>query len=364
LGYDSEEEDASASSHIHQVIGEKNDYLIALYGEHLIPQYPKVPRLVELQQGTNDDDVEDNLGEAGEVEQADESHGAGESEQPHEQNGAGQLEEPDEANGAGEPGQHDKSNDAGAVQSEEPDEANGPGESGQHDESNEAGESEQHEKTNGAVQSEEPDEANGAGEPGQHDESNEAGEKREKTNGAVQSEEPDEANGPGELEQTNEADGAGESEQPNEASVQVESEQPINEANVAVDSEQPNEESNHHDDAEGTTDTEEDNNRVGRLEMSRKAAVLSQIQQAERVNKRLARSIKDPLEAGDIARVEDGKMQKKAIVMVAEAILKKSTRTGITYYRYKVCSRYGYIEKTFHRNQLLHDEHLTAAVSA
>ncbi len=336
MGYDSEEEDASASGHIHRVIGEKNDYLIALYGEHLIPQYPQVPRQVEAQRGTNDDDVEDNLGEAGEAEQADESHGAGESEQPHKQNGAGQSEEPDKANGAGE--------------------------QGQHDESNEAGESEQREKTNGAVQSEEPDEANGAGEPGQHDESNEAGEQREKTNGAVQSEEPDEANGPGELEQPNKADGAGESEQPNEASVEVESEQPINEANVAVESEQPNEQSNHHDDAEGTTDTEEDNNRVGRLEMSRKAAVLSQIQQAERVNKRLARSIKDPLEAGDIARVEDGKMQKKAIVMVAEAILKKSTRTGITYYRYKVCSRYGYIEKTFHRNQLLHDEHLTAAV--
>jgi len=34
LGYDSEEEDASASGHIHRVIGEKNDYLIALYGEH------------------------------------------------------------------------------------------------------------------------------------------------------------------------------------------------------------------------------------------------------------------------------------------------------------------------------------------
>ena len=304
LGYDSEEEDASASGHIHRVIGEKNDYLIALYGEHLIPQYPKVPRLVELQQGTNDDDVEDNLGEAGEAEQADESHGAGESEQPHKQNGAGQSEEPDKANGAGE--------------------------QGQHDESNEAGESEQ----------------------------------REKTNGAVQSEEPDEANGPGGSEQPNEVDGAGESEQPNEASVQVESEQPINEANVAVESEQPNEQSNHHDDAEGTTDTEEDDNRAGKLEMSRKAAVLSQIQQAERVNKRLARSIKDPLEAGDIARVEDGKMQKKAIVMVAEAILKKSTRTGITYYRYKVCSRYGYIEKTFHRNQLLHDEHLTATVWA
>jgi hypothetical protein len=62
--------------------------------------------------------------------------------------------------------------------------------------------------------------------------------------------------------------------------------------------------------------------------MSRKAAVLSQIQQAERVNKRLARSIKDPLEAGDIARVEDGKTQKKAIVMVAEAISRKTQGQG------------------------------------
>jgi hypothetical protein len=86
------------------------------------------------------------------------------------------------------------------------------------------------------------------------------------------------------------------------------------------------------------------------------------MQQAERVNKRLAQSIKDPLEAGDIARVEDNKTHKKALVMVAQTIHKKHPKSGITYFRYKVCSRYGYIEKTFQRNQLLHDEHLTGTV--
>jgi hypothetical protein len=53
------------------------------------------------------------------------------------------------------------------------------------------------------------------------------------------------------------------------------------------------------------------------------------------------------LEAGDIARVEDGKMQKKAIVMVAEAILKKNTRSGITYYRYKVCFGMNTLKRPF-----------------
>jgi hypothetical protein len=65
------------------------------------------------------------------------------------------------------------------------------------------------------------------------------------------------------------------------------------------------------------------------------------MQQAERVNKRLAQSIKDPLEAGDIARVEDNKTHKKALVMVAQTIHKKHPKSGITYVRYKVCSRYG-----------------------
>jgi hypothetical protein len=88
----------------------------------------------------------------------------------------------------------------------------------------------------------------------------------------------------------------------------------------------------------------------------------SQIEQADRVNKRLSKQIKDPLEAGDIARVEDAKTHKRALVMVTEAVRRRNVKSGIVYYRYKVCSRYGHIDKTFDRRQLLHDENLTAAL--
>jgi len=71
----------------------------------------------------------------------------------------------------------------------------------------------------------------------------------------------------------------------------------------------------------------------------------SQIEQADRVNKRLSKQIKDPLEAGDIARVEDAKTHKRALVMVTEAVRRRNVKSGIVYYRYKVCSRYGHIDR-------------------
>jgi hypothetical protein len=52
------------------------------------------------------------------------------------------------------------------------------------------------------------------------------------------------------------------------------------------------------------------------------------------------------LEAGDIARVEDAKTHKRALDMVTEAIRRRNVKSGIVYYRYKVCSRYGHIDKT------------------
>jgi hypothetical protein len=111
---------------------------------------------------------------------------------------------------------------------------------------------------------------------------------------------------------------------------------------------------------EATSDSED--SQAGKLEKSRREAVLSQIQQADRVNNRLAKSLKDPLEAGDIARVEDVKTHRKALVMVVKAIRRKNVKSGIVYYRYKVCSKYGHVEKTFDRRQLLHDSNLTGAV--
>jgi len=65
---------------------------------------------------------------------------------------------------------------------------------------------------------------------------------------------------------------------------------------------------------------------------------------------------------GDIAKAEDEKSLKKALVMVAEVVKKRNVNTHICYCRYKVCFKYGHVEKTFARNQLLYDEHLTAGV--
>jgi hypothetical protein len=67
-----------------------------------------------------------------------------------------------------------------------------------------------------------------------------------------------------------------------------------------------------------------------------------------------------------IARVKDRKTLKKAHVMVKDVLKKRNVITGIHYYihhyRCKVCSKYGHVEKTFATNQLLYDEHLTAAI--
>ncbi len=41
---------------------------------------------------------------------------------------------------------------------------------------------------------------------------------------------------------------------------------------------------------------------------------------------------------------------------------KRNVNTGISYYRYEVCCKYGRVEKIFARNQLLYDEHLAAGV--
>ncbi len=71
---------------------------------------------------------------------------------------------------------------------------------------------------------------------------------------------------------------------------------------------------------------------------------------------------KDQLQKGNIARVEDGKTLKKALVMVEEGVKKRNVNSGISYNRCNVCSKYDHVEKTFARNQLLYDEHLTACV--
>jgi hypothetical protein len=89
------------------------------------------------------------------------------------------------------------------------------------------------------------------------------------------------------------------------------------------------------------------------MERCRRQAVLSQVQQAVKGNSKQGKKFKNPLKKGDIARVEDGKTLKKTLVMVEEVVEKRNVNTGISYYWYKVCSKYGHVEKTFARNQLL-----------
>jgi hypothetical protein len=48
--------------------------------------------------------------------------------------------------------------------------------------------------------------------------------------------------------------------------------------------------------------------------------------------------------------------------MAEEVLKERNANAGIHNYRYKVCSKYGNVEKPFARNHLLHDEHLTATV--
>jgi hypothetical protein len=74
------------------------------------------------------------------------------------------------------------------------------------------------------------------------------------------------------------------------------------------------------------------------------------VQQAIKVSSKLGKNFKDPLEKSDIARVEDGKTLKKALVMVEGVVKKRNVNTDITYYRYKVCFKYGHVEKPFAKN--------------
>ena len=93
-------------------------------------------------------------------------------------------------------------------------------------------------------------------------------------------------------------------------------------------------------------------------DINRREALLSQVHLTIiKVNRKLWTNIKDPLQKGYIARVEGSKTQKKELVMVKD-VLKKKCEKCYT----KVCTKNGYDEKTFIRNQLLPDEHLTATV--
>jgi hypothetical protein len=62
------------------------------------------------------------------------------------------------------------------------------------------------------------------------------------------------------------------------------------------------------------------------MENSRREAVLSQVQQAVKVNSKLGKNVRDLLQKGDIARVEDGKTLKKALVMVKEVVKKRNVK--------------------------------------
>ncbi len=76
----------------------------------------------------------------------------------------------------------------------------------------------------------------------------------------------------------------------------------------------------------------------------------------------MKKNFEEPLEKGDIARVKDGKTPKKALGMMEEVMKQKNVNAGISYFRYKLCSKYCHVEKTFARNQLLYDEHHTTSV--
>jgi hypothetical protein len=62
------------------------------------------------------------------------------------------------------------------------------------------------------------------------------------------------------------------------------------------------------------------------MENSRRDAVLSQVQQAVKVNSKLGKNVRDLLQKGDIARVEDGKTLEKALVMVKEVVKKRNVK--------------------------------------
>jgi hypothetical protein len=62
------------------------------------------------------------------------------------------------------------------------------------------------------------------------------------------------------------------------------------------------------------------------MENSRRQELLRQVHQAVKVNSKLGTNIKGPQQKGDIARVEDGKALKKALVMVEEVLKKNEYR--------------------------------------
>jgi len=80
--------------------------------------------------------------------------------------------------------------------------------------------------------------------------------------------------------------------------------------------------------------------RLAKMDNSRRQAFVNHLQQAIKVNSKLGKNYKDPMEKGNIARVEDGKSLKEALVMVEEVMKKRNVNTGICYCRYKkVCPK-------------------------
>jgi len=68
------------------------------------------------------------------------------------------------------------------------------------------------------------------------------------------------------------------------------------------------------------------------------------VHQAVKVNSKLGTKFKYPLQKGNMARVEDGRVLKKALVMVKEVLKKRNVNTAMHYYRYKVCYKNGHVK--------------------
>ncbi len=293
LGYDSDDDDASASMHIREIIKVKNAFFLNLYGRDGFPEYPgedvNVGEKADNLEEGNDEDLGNSGNQA--TKNADATSG--------EQHAAENADESEDSNRDEQKAEQQAAENTGVEVEEK--------------------------KGDATSESEENEDKKG-------DATYELEESEENKGDAIY-----------ELEENEDkkGDATSESEDMDESTVPL---------NRKKDS----------DEGEATSDSED--SQAGKLEKSRREAVLSQIQQADRVNNRLAKSLKDPLEAGDIARVEDVKTHRKALVMVVKAIRRKNVKSGIVYYRYKVCSKYGHLEKTFDRRQLLHDSNLTGAV--
>jgi hypothetical protein len=89
--------------------------------------------------------------------------------------------------------------------------------------------------------------------------------------------------------------------------------------------------------------------RQAKMDNIRRQAVLSQVQQAVMVNSKLRKNYKDSLEKRVIARVENRKTLKKALVMVEEVVKKRNVNTNVSYCRYKLCSKYSHVEKNIYQ---------------